>query len=46
MKFLVVQMYAFMAILRPKEIARGFEDDGIGKTDSVVRAHQASTCLA
>lgn len=46
MKFFVVQMHAFGAILRPKETDRGFEDDGIGQTDSITRAHQASICFA
>lgn len=39
MKSLVVQMYAFMAMLTLKEVLKGgFEDDGIDKADSVVRA--------
>lgn len=46
MKFLVVHMYAFMAILSPKEIDRGFEDDGIDKADSVGQAHRAPICFA
>lgn len=38
-KSLVVQMYAFMAMLTLKEVLKGgFEDDGIDKADSVVRA--------